>query len=1158
LSIKDVIPYTDVEDVRLAHSLFDNKTRSSNQGISGSISTTTTSASSSGKGVAQSVYTLNGIARSDSAEGVVMVEVTGETISSDNASTVEMDCSCVVKNGQQVIITVTGTHPVVTDVIGWGDTLEVVAEEAEKAATEAKEIAEGIDEKADAAKQAATDAAAKAEAAEESIGKVKEQTDALEKQFDDLGETTLLDIKKAISDGEGTLIDSASIKADITTISTDLEKTFGTDKTAEGAYSSYVQYTNKTDQTAEQTKTIITASGSTIDDTGKVDTTAFTEFISSAGETTRSYGKLTEGLDFTKQSFAVIDESAEGMTIDITNKVPTKEYVNTTFPTKVYAEYAVSDSAEKAPDASSKDWSEKETTREAGKYIWVRTVSVYADETKKYSEAALLTGNTGASGATGASVTNVAVTYALGSSSTDHPTSGWSSDVPDWTKDKYIWQRTAVTITDGDGKATTTYTYALYQALNTIYDKTATVEATLDEFTSAYKTVYGDDTSYKEWLTESKQTDESVSSIIGSITHEQGIPWRDAYAQFAWSTSPVQYSLAGSGLGWSASCDLSKWQTGYYIWTRYGLRPAWNLIRGSASFNGLGKTTEGNTYNYTTASIRVSLNGTLTHENDTTCAVPKSDCVTITATTTNRSGFCQDKYPSVNSNYYYTLSCWVYASAECTVRVQPLYWSSIDTTTTYYKDFSISAGKWTQLYHTYKPAENQTNVSVGCIYFTPKAVGDTLKVCGIKLEERNNDLAPTAWCCSRDEADGEIYVVRHMERVSGTSKPDTLWAQYYQSTLPTECTGGSWSSTRPAWDDEKYLWMRVGVRTSDGTTYTDPYCILGATAFADAWNTLSQTAKETHASWVDFAGTDTASTTKLADIVANANSITESVSSIYNGKNGVLDNEITTRRSAINTLTDRMDETDIVTDDINSYMRFYDPTGGEPMLEIGTSNSEYKSVLSNERLVFEQGRSLYDNTTAWNILYKGSNIKYTGTGTTNSCIYWNLMDSNGASFDDVINDGDAYGMRIKYTLTDSSSATSWGTMKIQMNASPWNIGTSSTTGPITNSVSLTKGTNNVLTQNFNATSTDTASSKIGIRFDNVPTTTTITISLFKIWKLSDSSSYKWAPSHAEFLESNRLLEINGPDKMVIAKNIKLGGYVWESLSTNHLMLHWAD
>lgn len=48
------------------------------------------------------------------------------------------------------------------------------------------------------------------------------------------------------------------------------------------------------------------------------------------------------------------------------------------------------------------------------------------------------------------SVETVDVEYAISTSNTQAPTSGWKADAPDWVDGKYIWSRTKVTYTDGD------------------------------------------------------------------------------------------------------------------------------------------------------------------------------------------------------------------------------------------------------------------------------------------------------------------------------------------------------------------------------------------------------------------------------------------------------------------------------------------------------------------------------------------------------------------------------------------------------------------------------------------------------------------------------------------------------------------------------------
>lgn len=47
--------------------------------------------------------------------------------------------------------------------------------------------------------------------------------------------------------------------------------------------------------------------------------------------------------------------------------------------------------------------------------------------------------------------------------------------------------------------------------------------------------------------------------------------------------------------------------------------------------------------------------------------------------------------------------------------------------------------------------------------------------------------------------------------------------EYYLSTTPSAVTGGSWSTSVPAWSSGKYYWQRLHITWSDGSTsYTDP------------------------------------------------------------------------------------------------------------------------------------------------------------------------------------------------------------------------------------------------------------------------------------------------------------------------------------------------
>ena len=84
--------------------------------------------------------TSYGIAKSDSSDGTVTVDMLGLT--SGESQEVEMPCTCSVEEGQRVIVTVIGTDPIVTGVAGWGD---LVRDDAKNALATAEASVKTVD-----------------------------------------------------------------------------------------------------------------------------------------------------------------------------------------------------------------------------------------------------------------------------------------------------------------------------------------------------------------------------------------------------------------------------------------------------------------------------------------------------------------------------------------------------------------------------------------------------------------------------------------------------------------------------------------------------------------------------------------------------------------------------------------------------------------------------------------------------------------------------------------------------------------------------------------------------------------------------------------------------------------------------------------------------
>lgn len=84
-----------------------------------------------------------------------------------------------------------------------------------------------------------------------------------------------------------------------------------------------------------------------------------------------------------------------------------------------------------------------------GKYLWTKTVTTYSDGGNDESDPACITGSPGTDGNDGVGIELTTIDYAVSSSGTVEPTSGWVSSVPNANPGQFIWTRTRIDYTDG-------------------------------------------------------------------------------------------------------------------------------------------------------------------------------------------------------------------------------------------------------------------------------------------------------------------------------------------------------------------------------------------------------------------------------------------------------------------------------------------------------------------------------------------------------------------------------------------------------------------------------------------------------------------------------------------------------------------------------------
>lgn len=105
-----------------------------------------------------------------------------------------------------------------------------------------------------------------------------------------------------------------------------------------------------------------------------------------------------------------------------------------------------------------KGWQTDAPAVVSGQFVWTTTYVRYGNGTAKFDGTACVTGRDGKDGKDGVTMTSEVVEYAIGTSGTVAPTSGWSTTMPAVPNGQYQWTR--VTTTYSDGTPTVSYSVA--------------------------------------------------------------------------------------------------------------------------------------------------------------------------------------------------------------------------------------------------------------------------------------------------------------------------------------------------------------------------------------------------------------------------------------------------------------------------------------------------------------------------------------------------------------------------------------------------------------------------------------------------------------------------------------------------------------------------
>ena len=325
-------------------------------------------------GTLDSAYVGTGRALSDSVEGRVLVDAGGDTVAPSQG--VDLPCTCNVRAGDKVIITLVGNDPTVTGVVGRGDQqqgeidgAQSSADAANKRAEEARRFAEEVDGKLDGAQ-------ADMDAAKRQAEQAKAAADAASRKADQ----TAADVDRKVK-AAADAATQASANASAAAAKADQLSGKVTDVTA-----TVSGLSTKVEGAARDATSALTASSKTSQSLGALTSTVeqhYTEQQATAGKADRAARDAASSLDRVSK----VEQTAAGIQTQVTaasktaadalSKASTAQQTADAITTKVSKEYT------STRDADAKYASQSQLTQTAeGLTSKVTTAQRTADAAK--------------------------------------------------------------------------------------------------------------------------------------------------------------------------------------------------------------------------------------------------------------------------------------------------------------------------------------------------------------------------------------------------------------------------------------------------------------------------------------------------------------------------------------------------------------------------------------------------------------------------------------------------------------------------------------------------------------------------------------------------------------------------------------------------------
>lgn len=303
--------------------------------------------SGSGRSGSGNATIMTGLALSDSVEGRVLVDTGGQTVAASQG--VDLPCTCNVRAGDKVIITLVGNDPTVTGVVGRGDQqqgeidgAQSSADAANRQAEQAKAAADAASRKADqtaadvdrkvkaaadAATQASANASAAAAKADQLSGKVTDVTTTVSGLSTKV-EGAARDATSALTASSKTSQSLGALTSTVEQHYTEQQATAGkADRAARDAASS-LDRVSKVEQTAAGIKTQVTATAKTASDALSKASTAQQTADAITTKVAKDYATKADA-DKRYASQSQLTQTAEGLTSKVTTAQQTADAAKT-------------------------------------------------------------------------------------------------------------------------------------------------------------------------------------------------------------------------------------------------------------------------------------------------------------------------------------------------------------------------------------------------------------------------------------------------------------------------------------------------------------------------------------------------------------------------------------------------------------------------------------------------------------------------------------------------------------------------------------------------------------------------------------------------------------------------------------------------------------